>query len=72
MKFKLDDDQEIQVKGKGRVALKTGQGKTKLLHDIQFVCSLAHNLLSFGQLMFGRYLIWFNNGSCVIKDKQNN
>ena len=30
----LGDDKEIQVEGKGTVAITTSQGKTKLLHDV--------------------------------------
>ena len=44
MKVKLGDNKEIQVEGKGTVAIKTSHGKVKLLHDVQFVPSLAHNL----------------------------
>ena len=45
---KLGDNKDIQVEGKGTVAIKTSNGKVKLMHDVQYVPSLAHNLLSVG------------------------
>ena len=44
LKVKLGDDKEIQVGGEGTVAITTISGKTKLLHNVQYVPSLAHNL----------------------------
>ena len=40
----LGDNKDIQVEGKGMVTIKTSNGKVKLLHDVQYVPSLAHNL----------------------------
>ena len=48
---KLGDNKEINIEGKGTVSLRTSYGEVKLLHDVQFVPSLTHNLLSMGQLL---------------------
>ena len=42
----LGDNKQVQVEGRGMIAMCTHQGKKKLLHDVLFVPSLAHNLLS--------------------------
>ena len=42
----------------------------KLLHDVQFVPTLAHNLLSVGQLMTSGYSVMFDGSSCVINEKK--
>ncbi|KAJ0087758.1 hypothetical protein Patl1_33012 [Pistacia atlantica] len=46
MQVKLGNGKEIQVEGKGTVAIKTSHGKVKLLHNVQFVHDLGYNLLS--------------------------
>ena len=35
MIVKLGDNKDIQVEGKGTVAIKTNNGKVNLLHDVQ-------------------------------------
>ncbi|KAK3007469.1 hypothetical protein RJ639_013341 [Escallonia herrerae] len=69
--IRLGDVKQIEVEGKGTVAVKNSHGKVKLLHDVLFSPSLAHNLLSVGQLICSGYSIWFDNGSCEIKDKKS-
>lgn len=64
-KAKLGDDQEMNVEGKGTMAIQTCQGNTKLLHNVQ-----AHNLLSVGQLMATGYSLMFDGDECIIKEKQ--
>ncbi|XP_039118662.1 uncharacterized protein LOC120254665 [Dioscorea cayenensis subsp. rotundata] len=54
-KVRLGDDKEVDVLGKGSVAIQVCGGETKLIHGVQFVPSLAHNLLSVGQLVEGGY-----------------
>ncbi|KAJ0047654.1 hypothetical protein Pint_15564 [Pistacia integerrima] len=71
MQVKLGNGKEIQVEGKGTVAIETSHGKVKLLHYVQFVPNLGYNLLSVGQLMAGGYSVSFDDGACVIKDKQS-
>ncbi|GKD13030.1 retrovirus-related pol polyprotein from transposon TNT 1-94, partial [Tanacetum coccineum] len=66
----LGNDWKMKVKEKGSVAIKTTQGNVKLLYDVEHVPSLAHNLLSVGQLMCSGHSILFDDDSCVIKDKK--
>nr|GLL21955.1 uncharacterized protein LOC104612075 [Ipomoea trifida] len=68
---RLGDDKKVQVDGKGTIAICTSNGKKKLLHDVFFVPSLAHNLLSVGQLMDNGLVILFDDGQCVIRDKKS-
>lgn len=59
---------KIEVVGTDTVALTTQDGKTKLLHNVQYIPSLAHNLLSVGQLMSYGYFVVFENDESIIKD----
>lgn len=63
---RLGDNKEMQVAGKGSVAVITQNGETKLIHNVQFVPNLAHNLLSVGQLVTNVYHLIFENGKCKI------
>lgn len=67
---KLGDNKEIRVEGRGTMALKTLQGEVKLLHDVQFVPNLPHNLLSVGQLLSSGYSVNFDDAACLIVDKK--
>ncbi|XP_010267663.1 PREDICTED: uncharacterized protein LOC104604813 [Nelumbo nucifera] len=67
---RLGDNKQMQVEGKCTIAIKTSQGNVKLLHDVQYVPNLAHNLLSVGQLMDGGYSILFDDGCCSVQDKK--
>nr|GMD06049.1 Retrovirus-related Pol polyprotein from transposon TNT 1-94 [Ipomoea batatas] len=60
---RLGDDKKVQVDGKGTIAICTSNSKKKLLHDVFFVPSLAHNLLSVGQLMDNGLVILFDDGN---------
>ncbi|KAG6470941.1 hypothetical protein ZIOFF_072029 [Zingiber officinale] len=71
MLVRLGDNKQIQVEGKGTIVVKTSDGKVKLLYNVYFIPSLAHSLLSVGQLMMGGYAIVFDNGACVISDKDS-
>ncbi|KAK2983132.1 hypothetical protein RJ640_022604 [Escallonia rubra] len=71
LKVKLGNGKEIQIEGKGTVGSETSHSNVKLLHDVQFVPNLRYNLLSVGQLMADGYSVLFNDGACVIKDKQS-
>lgn len=44
-----DHDKELVVAGRGSVAVVVNNGMTRLIHNIQFVPNLAHNLQSMGQ-----------------------
>ena len=67
--MKLGDNKEINIEGKGTVSLRTSYGEVKLLHDVQFVPSLTHNLLSMGQLLGNGFSVVFDGSICSIKDK---
>ncbi|KAK3033599.1 hypothetical protein RJ639_034715 [Escallonia herrerae] len=68
---RLGDNKPVQVEAKGTVAVKTNHGNVKFLHNSYFIPSLAHNLLSIGQLMACGYSILFDDGVCVIEDKKS-
>ena len=68
---RLGDNKTVQVDGKGTIAICSSTGKKKLLHDVFFVPSLAHNLLSVGQLMNDGLVVVFDAGQCVIRDKKS-
>lgn len=65
-KVKLGDDMEVEVLGKGSVLVKMVGGVQKLIHDIKYVPSLAHNLLSIGQLISSGYKVVFSKNVCRI------
>ncbi|KAH7651913.1 RNA-directed DNA polymerase protein [Dioscorea alata] len=69
-KVYLGDNKELAVEGKGTVSFHTNGGKVKLLHGVQFVPTLAHNLLSVGQLISHGYSVIFELNHCLIKDGQ--
>lgn len=48
---RLGNDKEMMVEGEGTVYIHTESGEQKQLQGVQFVPSLAHNLLSVGQLL---------------------
>lgn len=65
-KVKLGDDMEVEVLGKGSVLVKMVGGVQKLIHDIKYVPSLDHNLLSIGQLTSSGYKVVFSKNVCRI------
>lgn len=69
-KVHLGDNKDLAVEGKGTVSFHTNGGKVKLLHDVQFVPTLAHNLLSVGQLISLGHSVIFEGNHCLIKDGQ--
>lgn len=71
MKVKLGNNKQIEVEGKGIIVVNTSQGKEKFLHNVFFIFSLAHNLLSVRQIMATRYSILFDDDSYAIKDKES-
>ncbi|KAJ1700426.1 hypothetical protein LUZ63_000205 [Rhynchospora breviuscula] len=69
---KLGDDKQIQVEGKGKVAVHTKENGMRFIHNVYFIPSLSQNLLSVGQLLDSGYTIIFENKSCAIKDRNTN
>ena len=65
------DDRLVKVEGKGTISINTSQGNVKLLHNVQFVPELSHNLLSVGQLMEDGYFLLFDDGVCSVYDKNS-
>jgi transposase InsO family protein len=65
---KLGDDKEIQVEGKGNIAVQTSSHNTRILHDVYYIPQLSHNLLSIGQMMDSGCTIKFEGDNCRIVD----
>lgn len=61
MRMNLGDDKETQVTEKGTVALKVSSSNVRFLNDVQYVPTLAHNLLSVGQLLSSGYNVTFQD-----------
>jgi len=68
---RLGDNKQMNVEGKGTLAIKTSQSNIKLLNDVQSVPGLAHNLLSVGQLLNAGYSLLFDDGCCSVYDKKS-
>lgn len=71
LKVKLGDDKEVQVEGKGIVAVQNDHGKLKLIYDVYYIPELAHNLLSVGQMVANNCSVFFDGDECVVKDKKS-
>lgn len=65
---RLGDDKEIQIEGIGTIAVSIN-GKEKMVQNVFYAPSLAHNLLSVGQLVEYGYSVLFENNTCVVKKK---
>eukprot|EP01018_Ginkgo_biloba_P020396 Gb_28242 [translate_table: standard] len=72
IRVKFGDDKEVDVMGKGTLAVKTKQGETTYIHDILHVPELQHNLLSVGQLIAKNYKVVSEDNCCKIFDKSDN
>ncbi|XP_073138710.1 uncharacterized protein [Henckelia pumila] len=70
--LRLGDDKQMQVEGKGTAEVIDGNGNIKLLYNVYFIPDLTQNLLGVGQLMGSGYSIFFDDNSCVIRDKKSN
>ncbi|XP_076892980.1 uncharacterized protein LOC143544872 [Bidens hawaiensis] len=66
----LGDKKKLMVEGKGTVRINLANGSRGLLEDVYYIPRLKYNLLSVGQLMKKGYAIMFDEGKCVIKNKQ--
>ena len=69
---KFGDDNQVQIMGKGTLAIKTKKGSIMYMHDTLFVPGLKHNLLSIGQLNSKNYKTIFEGKFCKIFNKSNN
>ena len=67
---KLGTIRSLRLKAKAQLLLRPYKEKVKLLHNVQFVPNLAHNLLSVGQLLNSRYTVMFDDDVYSILDKK--
>ncbi|GKC32579.1 retrovirus-related pol polyprotein from transposon TNT 1-94, partial [Tanacetum coccineum] len=65
---RLGDNKQLQIEGKGITEVSTGNQK-RCIKDVHFAPSLAHNLLSVGQLMESHHKIVFYDGKCIVTHK---
>lgn len=56
-KVRLGDNKELEVLGKGSVAVQVQGDQRKLIHGVKYVSNLAHNLLSVQQLIENVYQV---------------
>lgn len=70
IEVRLGDDKQVHDEGKGTIAIKTVHYNVKLLYDVQYVPTLAHNLLSVGKLMTSGHSVVFDGNACAINDKK--
>ena len=70
--IKLVDNHYIQAFEKGVVSVITKQNEVKVVHDVYYVPSLSHNLISVGQLTKNGYKVIFDDVSCTILGKLPN
>nr|ABW74566.1 integrase [Boechera divaricarpa] len=71
LKVKLGNDKEVQVEGRGVVAVHNGHGNLKLIYGVYYIPDLAHNLLSVGQMVENNCSVLFDGNECVIKEKKS-
>ena len=65
----LGDGKKENVAEKGIIVVKTKDGSSKLIHEVNNVPGLAQNLLSVGQLIKKGYMVKFENNKCQIYNK---
>ena len=66
----LPNGTSIGIGGRGTASVKTSDGSIQYIRDVQYVPSLAYNLLSVGQLMENGYYVLFDDNACTIHDKK--
>ncbi|KAL0558913.1 hypothetical protein IC582_003500 [Cucumis melo] len=69
LKVELGNSKELQVEGKRMMGIETHNGN-RILTNVQYVPDIGYNLLSVGQLMESGHSILFDDGACLIKNKQ--
>ncbi|PHU09224.1 hypothetical protein BC332_21084 [Capsicum chinense] len=67
----LRNDKAMKVEGKDIIALKISHDNVKLLHDMQYVPFLDHNLLSIRNLITCGYSILYDNSCSIISKKSS-
>ena len=66
----LPNGTSSRIEGRGTVSVNTSNSNIQHIHDVQYVPSLACNLLSVGQLMESDYYVLFDGNACTIHDKK--
>jgi len=69
-KIKLGDEKALQVEGMGSMEVPTQEG-IKKVNNIYYTPNLRHNFLSIGQMIEKNYKLIFEDGKCIIFDKNN-
>ena len=66
----LPNGASIRIGGRDTVSVSTSDGNIQYIHNVQYVPSLAYNLLSVGQLMESGHYVLFDDKACTIHDKK--
>ncbi|KAL4318116.1 hypothetical protein GQ457_18G020990 [Hibiscus cannabinus] len=66
---RLGDSKQLQVEGKGTVAMQNNHGKINHLYNVLYVSNLSQNLLSVGQLLSRGFTVTFDKSSCLVASK---
>ncbi|KAL4377627.1 hypothetical protein GQ457_02G041370 [Hibiscus cannabinus] len=66
---RLGDSKQLQVEGKGIVAMQNNHGKINHLYNVLYVPNLSQNLLSVGQLLSRGFTVTFDKSSCLVASK---
>jgi len=66
-KVKIRNEDYIEVKGIGDIAINVGLG-TKIIFDVLYVPEINQNLLSVGQLLEKGYVVVFKDKTCEVFD----
>ena len=67
MKVKISNEDYMEVKGRGTIALETSLG-TKMILNVLFVLDVDKNLLSVHQLLERGFKLLFKDNMCLIRD----
>nr|KYP46330.1 Retrovirus-related Pol polyprotein from transposon TNT 1-94 [Cajanus cajan] len=66
---KFENNSNIPILGKGRVAIRLKDGSQNFISDVFYAPGLHHNLLSMGQLSEKGYNMQIHDGYCMLIDK---
>lgn len=66
----MGNNNEVEVQGKGTIAVDTKYGKNIIIHDVMFIPGLKQNLISVGQLMRNGYFAIFDDDKYEVYEKK--
>ena len=69
-KVRLENGEDVEIKGKGSIGVETKQGN-KAIQDVIYVSDLDENLLSIGQLLEHDYVLHFEGLECFSDQKRH-